>query len=100
MSLEDGGMGIGLVPPRLNRLAMFAGMILDVVPGLISLGKEHALPHLSEPEDVLLNAAIGPVEKMPGGGLYSTHCLVLGDWAFRYVLDSLRKLIVCKKEFP
>ena len=99
MPMAEGGMQIELVPSRLGHLAMFAGMILDVAPGLVSMAKRHDMRVISEVERIL-----GTLAQIPVGerkiGLHNAHWTQVGDWALRTVWDQLRKLIRTAKEIP
>ena len=73
--LAQGGVGLALIPERLALVARFAGMVLDVVPGLTGLAMKYNLDFMSGLSQ-LEEATAGPVNNQHDTyGLHSAPVL-------------------------
>jgi len=85
--LAQGGVELALIPDRLPRIARFAGMVLDVVPGLVGLANKHGLDFMGGIA-LLEEATVAPVPTQSNSyGFHSDPALKVADWAVRWVWD-------------
>ena len=85
--LAQGGVDLALIPEKLPRVAMFAGMVCDVLPGLMSLAKQYGLDFKDKIETVAEATPAAVVEQIPSYGMHSAPVLEVADWALKWVFD-------------
>ena len=65
------------------------------------MGKKYDLPYLNSLDPLVEPARDGEVEqRAPSFGFHSAPLLEVADWALRYTLDKMKRLIMGTKELP
>jgi len=98
--LAQGGVGLALIPSKLPRVARFAGMVCDVLPGLISLAKTYGLDFKDALSSLDEATPAVVVEMGATYWMHSAPILEVADWALRWTVDRLRRLVQSGIEDP
>ena len=98
--LAQGGVGLALIPSKLPRVARFAGMVCDVLPGLISLAQTYGLDFKDGLASLDEATPAAVAEKDPAYGMHSAPVLEVADWALRWTVDRMRRLVQADTEDP